>query len=378
MIYDQLSDCLEDWSQFIPKPHHNDLVEEWKNEMKSFLATSYPSEDMLVESVAAGLLEAYTAWGLSEDEAAAFSEPVDHIKTHALMQRPQTAQRTGDWYKEFQKCLTASELFKVFGSPRERGILVMQKAGKLELGSRSNILVVYKEQLGPLDWGICFEPVVKQILEAEWGAMIYECGRFVHPTDKRFAASPDGLLLQVKASPQMGGHLLEIKCPKTRKIGVKLPMEYFYQMQLQMEVAGVRACEYVEAKFDMPDTVADTKPRWCGRIAVIGCFCEDIGAWKPCRYIYGPVGDLMWKPDLGLNEQTLQLNLWTCNEFHHETVLRDEAWFASKMPKLEEFWSDVEKAKRGEFVAPESMRKRKEVACEIVDSEPEPEPEAKQ
>ena len=39
------------------------------------------------------------------------------------------------------------------------------------------------------------------------------------------------------------------------------------------------------------------------------------------------------------------------------------------MPKLEEFWLDVERAKRGEFVLPESSRKKAETKCLIVDNE---------
>jgi hypothetical protein len=380
---ESLATCLEDWTTFIPKPYHSGLVEEWKNEMKNFMALTYPEEDELVESITTGLLEAYECWTTKSTSASgslndiAFSKPVDHEQTFKLMQRPQTAQRTTDWYKEFQSRLTASEIFKLFGPPRERAILVMQKAGKLEMGSRSNILVVLKERLGPLDWGICFEPVIKLILEKEWGAMIHECGRFVHPTDPRLAASPDGLLLKVKAKPQMAGHLLEIKCPKSRKIGLKIPMEYYYQMQLQMEVTGVRACEYVEARFELTDT--DTaqamEKGWCGLIGVIGEFSQDFGGWKPSRYVYGPLGDLTWKPDLNLNEQTLEINTWICPAFHHEMVLRDEAWFASTLqPKINEFWADIEKARLGEFAVPESSRKKKEQKCEIVDSEPETEP----
>ena len=375
MLNEHLAACLEEWETFIPKPHHSNMVEEWKNEMKNYLVnlnTDDPSET--VESIGSGLIEAFEAWSNAvTDTASKFSGPVDHEKTHKLMQRPQTAQRTIDWYKEFQSRLTASELFKLFGPPRERAILVMQKAGKYEMGSRSNTLVVLKERMGPLDWGICFEPVVKQILESEWGAMIHECGRFIHPTDPHLAASPDGLLLQVKAKPEMGGHLLEIKCPKTRKIGLKLPTEYYYQMQLQMEVTGVRACEYVEATFGMGSDADAAGAQHRGLIAVIGCFCEDIGAWKPCRYIYGPINNMDWKPteELGLNEQTMELNEWFCHKFHHETVLRDQGWFSSIKPKIDEFWSDVEKAKADNFVIPESSRKKKAIVCEIVDSEPE-------
>jgi hypothetical protein len=377
-MFDQLSQCLEDWGTTIPKPHHADLVEEWKDSMKHYIRSIQSSDDDsekdLVDSITAGLLEAYTAWVAESSNAIVTSHAtlIDHEQTKALMVRPQTAQRTTDWYTEFQKCLTASELHKVFGSPRERGTLVLQKAGVLEIGGRGQKLVSYKEQLTPMDWGVCFEPVVKLILEHRWEAMIHECGRFVHLRDTRFAASPDGLILRSKKHPEMAGHLLEIKCPKSRKIGGKIPMDYFYQMQLQMEVTGVRACEYVEVKFDFCETTKDTD--FHGKIAVVGCFNEESGTWDPCRYEYGPVNDLDWKPNLGLNEQTLQLNTWVCLGLHHERVLRDEGWFGTLWPKLELFWEDVALAKEGKFTLPESTRKKKDVVCEIVDSEPEETP----
>jgi len=370
-MIDGLSQALEDWAVIVPKPSHGPIVGEWKESMKEYASTVYPDEEDLVASITTGLLEAYTAW--TEGTDCRFIQPVDHDQTHALMLRPQTTQRTADWYTEFQKCLTASELSKVFGSPRERGTLVMQKAGKLEIPGRSSgqKLACLKETMSPFDWGICFEPVVKLILELEWDAMLYECGRFVHRTDPRFAASPDGLILRSKVHPEMGGHLLEIKCPKSRKIGVKIPMEYYYQMQLQLEVTGVRACEYVEAKFEFVTDITLTGDQKTGLIAVVGVFNEENAKWIPSKYVYGPVGDLAWKPDLGLNEQTMELNRWVCPAFHHERVLRDESWFGTLWPKLEAFWADVALARTGEFTLPESSRKKKEVACEIVDSEPE-------
>ena len=378
-MIDGLSEALEHWSVIVPKPSHGPIVDEWKGSMKEYVSTVYPEEEDLVASITAGLLEAYTAWTDGTD--CRFIEPVNHDQTHALMLRPQTTQRTADWYTEFQKCLTASELSKVFGSPRERGTLVMQKAGKLEIPGRTGQkLASLKEQMSPFDWGICFEPVVKLILELEWDAMLYECGRFVHPTDPRFAASPDGLILRSKIHPEMGGHLLEIKCPKSRKIGVKIPMEYYYQMQLQLEVTGVRACEYVEAKFEFiteTETTLAAGGQKTGIIAVVGVFNEQTGGWIPSKYVYGPVGDLAWKPDLGLNEQTMELNRWICPAFHHERVLRDEAWFGTLWPKLEAFWGDVALARTGDFTLPESSRKKKEVVCEIVDSEPEIDPDSK-
>jgi hypothetical protein len=72
-------------------------------------------------------------------------------------------------------------------------------------------------------------------------------------------------------------------------------------------------------------------------------------------------------PELGLNEKTIEINSWACEKIHHERVHRDEAWFASLMPKIEEFWLDIEKAKKGEFILPESSRKKKEAVCMIED-----------
>lgn len=361
---DHLAQCLEEWEEYVPRPGHTDLKKQWMTSMKEFLDSINGDEDSMTDSIIYGLIEAYNEWDGDD-----YSSAVEHDKTYALMQRPQTAQRTADWYSEFKRCLTASELFKVFGSVRERGVLVMQKAGKIELPGRSSSAVVLRQNMSPFDWGICFEPVVKQILEAHWEAIIHDVGRFVHLKETRLAASPDGLIIRSLKNPEMGGHLLEIKCPKSRTIGLKIPMEYFYQMQHQLEVTGVRACEYVEAKFEFIDKATFNKAEskaWFGNVAVVGSFDEASADWLPSKYAYGPIGNLEWIPDLGLNEKTLEINSWACEKIHHERVHRDEAWFASLMPKIEEFWADIEKAKNGEFVLPESSRKKKAV-CMIED-----------
>ena len=358
---DHLSQCLEDWSSFTPKPTHIDLSEQWKDSVREYIDSFENKEDEIINSLAIGLLEAYSEW---EDDD--YINPIEHEKTYALMNRPQTAQRTADWYTEFKRCLTASEIYKAFSSPRERGILIMQKAGKFDIPGRGSNQVVLKSHMSPFDWGICFEPVVKLILEDYWKAIIHDVGRFVHLVDKRLAASPDGLIIRSLEKPDMGGHLLEIKCPKSRTIGLKIPIEYFYQMQLQLEVTGVRACEYVEAKFEFVEEGFKLS-KWYGLIVVVGCFNEKQVEWLPCKYLYGPINNLQWKPDLGLNERVLETNTWKCDNIHHVRVYRDESWFASLKPKLDEFWEDIEKAKAGEFVLPESSRKKKDIICMITD-----------
>ena len=156
LAIDHVTQCLEDWSSLVPKPSHSDLKREWKGSMKEYLETLDDDQGNMVESISLGLIEAFDEW-----EGDEYQEAVEHEKTFALMQRPQTTQRTTDWYTEFKRCLTASEIYKAFGTPRERGLLVLQKAGKIELSGRGSQSAVVRSNMSPFDWGICFEPVVK-------------------------------------------------------------------------------------------------------------------------------------------------------------------------------------------------------------------------
>jgi hypothetical protein len=60
---------------------------------------------------------------------------------------------------------------------------------------------------------------------------------------------------------------------------------------------------------------------------------------------------------------------WRLMQWAEQTVTRSEEWWTSIKPVLDTFWDDVEKAKRGEFVVPESTRpakKPKEDKCMII------------
>jgi hypothetical protein len=48
--------------------------------------------------------------------------------------------------------------------------------------------------------------------------------------------------------------------------------------------------------------------------------------------------------------------------------MKNEDWWTNIKPIIEEFWNDVEKAKKGDFVLPELSRprKQKEEKCIIV------------
>ena len=71
--------------------------------------------------------------------------------------------------------------------------------------------------MSAFDWGIRFEPVVKQIYVEKYGTTLKELGRLHHPVNPMCTASPDGLVYHCPRG-QRTGRLIEIKCPVTREI----------------------------------------------------------------------------------------------------------------------------------------------------------------
>ncbi len=304
---------------------------------------------------------------------AAVSTCVPATKTDAirtLIARKSTEQRTPEWYIQASKLLTASELGGIFGSPRARGQLVMSKAippTPEEIERRcSKPLTCLSQHMSPFDWGIRFEPVVKQIYEYRHRVQIADLGRLVHPTDPRIAASPDGLVAVAEdpTSPRLGA-LVEIKCPITREIeNDKVPADYYTQMQLQLEVTNVDVCYYVEAKFrsSAPAKYAayEGPAQFEGVIWLVEHQDPVTGVEKR-RYVYGPIGFSGEDPPchtIGQNDYVIERIPWALLTWHEMEVRRSPTWWSSLQPRLDEFWTDVLKAQKGEFVLPALSKSR--------------------
>ena len=52
---------------------------------------------------------------------------------------------------------------------------------------------------------------------------------------------------------------------------------------------------------------------------------------------------------------------WRLYQWSEQVVYKSEEWWQKTHPAIEEFWSDVEKCKRGEFTAIESTRPTKKL-----------------
>ena len=276
-----------------------------------------------------------------------------------LITAKQVEQRTSEWYKETKNIITASEISAIWKTPRARAALVMSKVGEAAEISVKRNSAFPRAKTGPMDWGVRYEPVVKQILETTLGAKIQELGRIRHRENPRVAASPDGLIVEA-ADPKLVGTLVEIKCPPTRVINDKIPFDYWCQMQLQMEVCDRPSCEFVEVKFKELDEDTKSSQELHGWIIL-----EGNQESMDLRYIYSdkPTGQEGWVE--------IERYQWEVAQLRRVTLARDPVWFQASQKDLEAFWKDVEAAREGKWSPPPPLRPKKAVeqGCAIVASD---------
>jgi len=280
-----------------------------------------------------------------------------------LISRKQTEQRTAEWYAQMSTIISASEIGNLFAASRTRAKMVLAKT--LPPQPRYQPLATFSDRMAAFDWGIRFEPVVKQIYEYKYGVTVKELGRLIHPTDTRCSASPDGLVYSCPKNERTG-RLIEIKCPVTREIDGTVPKDYYAQMQLQLHVTGCKNCDYVEAGFsskynNTPEKIGPGLYNgYIGLIRYAEMKCD-----QEFYYIYSPVNaDSEWKPEITDKEEVIEIIPWRLYEWSEQVITRSEEWWTSIKPVIDIFWEDVEKAKRGEFVVPESTRPVKRARIE--------------
>lgn len=281
-----------------------------------------------------------------------------------ILAYPQITQRTAEWYAQSKNVLTASEFASILGTERAVGALVLSKIAPVVEGS-TNRLVCSTADMSALDWGVRFEPVVKQILDAKWSTKILEIGRLVHQTDKTLAASPDGLVKSA-ADPLRVGRLIEIKCPVRRELNGKVPFEYWCQMQIQMEVADIDECDYVEVKLASPykdskyvEPVDEKEAKGMVWIFQCGDTCE-------LKYAYTVKEKEEWE---ALGWFCIETVPWHLDQFFSTTVQRDRVWFESTAEKRAEFWRKVADARAGINVpaGPQKRVVNTVSVCQILD-----------
>ena len=290
-------------------------------------------------------------------------------KVQDVLSRPQIVQRSEEWYADKTQALSASQFSTIFKGGRTRGQLVLEKAGKLPKQEYAQRHCCHSSIMTPFDWGIRFEPVVREIYMAMTKTVVSDVGRLRHLTDKRLSASPDGIVCEDYNPDQPYlSRLVEYKAPVTRNIDNAVPSDYEYQMKLQMEVADIHECDYFEVRFQSTynkplEYTPLENPLYYGVIHLI----QDKETDRWLRYDYSPLNVTNYNPVLAPNESIAEVIPWKMEKYFTTTMVRDPQWFASIMPTVEQFWNDVEAARNDNYVMPESKRTKKAPVCKFVE-----------
>lgn len=164
-------------------------------------------------------------------------------KIRYLESIPQPEQRTPEWYTFRNNRLTASDLFAAIDEKQSRRKydLILKKCNY-------DIPFIGGDAI---NHGIKFEPMATEIYEKINNVKILEFGCLPHMHIDYFGASPDGIVSYESKNKDYVGRMLEIKCPKSRKIDGIIPIGYYYQIQGQLEVCDLEYCDFLECDFQL-------------------------------------------------------------------------------------------------------------------------------
>ena len=271
-------------------------------------------------------------------------------KIKHLQSIPQPAQKTKEWYDFRYGLISASNLWKVFGSEAQRNSLIVEKCQPVNTNDFTRFSVDT-----PMHWGNKYEPVTVMIYEHMFNTKVGEFGCIQHPKYPFIGASPDGI--NIDPMNQRFGRMLEIKNIVNRDITGIPKEEYWVQTQIQMEVCDLDECDFMETRFleysGVDAFYEDTERDYRG---VILHFIErNLKVNSMPIYKYMPVDVSLDKETIdewikNVREECRSENLvlfntlyWYLAEYSCVLIQRNRFWFESAVPKIEELWRTIER-----------------------------------
>lgn len=153
---------------------------------------------------------------------------------------PQPAQRTPEWYAFRADKVTASDFSVAHDkNPYSSKLDFILKKSGMETPFLSNSAIQH---------GVKYEDVAIYMYELRNDVVIKEYGCIPHQKYSFVGASPDGICSKHSNNQKYVGRMLEIKCPKSRKLNGFVPIYYYYQVQGQLEVCDLELCDFLECK----------------------------------------------------------------------------------------------------------------------------------
>jgi putative phage-type endonuclease len=275
----------------------------------------------------------------------------------------QPEQKTEEWYSHRHGLITASSVWKAFGSPSVQNQLIYEKCMPFDPTKYSRV-----NTESSLHWGQKYEVLSKQLYEEINGTKVQEFGCIRHPNSNYYfiGASPDGI--NVCPSSPLYGRMVEIKNVVSREINGIPKEDYWIQMQIQMEVCNLPECDFEETKFteyededafnaDSDETNDSSKWNYNlngKRRGVIVYFAKDE---KPF-YQYAPLNittkvefDAWFEETVNTYENLTWIKniYWRLEVYSCVLVLRNKEWFKNAVVKIEELWKIIETEKQTGF-----------------------------
>ena len=265
-------------------------------------------------------------------------------KIKHLEQIPQPEQRSEEWHIFRNNRLTASDFYNVMekGAISQRNNLIKKKCG-VDMPFLTNDAILH---------GIKFEELAVKVYEKNNNVIVKEFGCLPHPIIPFFGASPDGIVCYDSKNKNYVGRMLEIKCPKSRKITGIIPDGYFAQVQGQLEVCDLEYCDFLECdfqKFKCGDDFFKEETREKGIIVEFydTKLKKNINYYSKEEYEKSQEEFKKWEDSL-INEiytndhlEYLTTTYWYLNKLNVVLVKRDRNYFTNNYGNIKNFWDDV-------------------------------------
>lgn len=284
--------------------------------------------------------------------------------------QPTQVQRTPEWFEARRNRVTASEISALFTTKAKWNELLKKKCVDTNNSFFGGDAILHGKK---------FETIVQYEYMIERDTNILEFGCLIHRDYSFIGASPDGI-------DEKDYTMIEIKCPTSRKIRNLPTFDYWCQMQLQMEVANLNKCIFIESKIIvyenkqsfLDDTVDKGNSLFTKENKKKGAVIVVFKEGQEEDYIY---------PDINIIKLRNQENLLTwvkdeSNKLYNDiTVLsfrvdyyyiegtyeimiyRNRSWFYDKLQIIKQFWNEVLESRENKRFENEIKKVKKQKPC---------------
>jgi len=281
---------------------------------------------------------------------------LNSIRVKELVKKPQSVQRSVEWFNQRKNSIGASELACIFNKNPfcSNNKFILKKAGYVEPTS-ANINIYCQH-------GIKYEEIVTKIYSERTHQTVLEFGSIEHETYSFIRASPDGI--------STTGIMLEIKVPLSRKLYGIPPIYYWYQVQQQLEVANLNSCDFVECKIEeyyqwkefLNDNYKGDYSKTIKNMekGIVVEYITHIDSTNSLNYfypdkinyefktksewesiIYNQVSELKSKIGIKSNRIFSRILPWKVNEYSCIRIFRNKYWWDSNFYKIEQIWEKI-------------------------------------